>query len=38
MIHESREQFQHFRYNADKSIWVEDDIQVKIEVGFQVIL
>ena len=23
------------RYNADKSIWVQDDIQVKIEAGFQ---
>ena len=23
------------RYNANKSIWVEDEIQVKIETGFQ---
>ena len=23
------------RYNANKSIWVEDDIQIKIEVGFE---
>lgn len=23
------------RYNADKSIWVQDDIQVKIEAGFR---
>ena len=26
---------QRLRYNANKSIWVEDEIQVKIEAGFQ---